>query len=79
MMLNILGLRMAGQMSLRNTKPLWGKKKKANEVHYTINSNLKNSMLAVTIAVDKCTLQLWSSWWCCWAISAAQTSAGSRR
>lgn len=35
--------------------------------------------LVLGLSELKCTLQLWSSWWCCWATSAAQTSADSRR
>lgn len=47
MMLNILGLRMAGQMSLRKTKPLWKKGQMKSMTH----SNLNSSMLAVTVAL----------------------------
>lgn len=78
MMLNILGLRMAGQISLRKTKPL--EKESISIIRYwnIINKHSYSQRKSVFFG-SLSTLQLSFAWWCWWATSVAQTSADSRR
>lgn len=57
----------------------WGdKKNRWSHLYHKIQPVCSDSHV-IDLKKEKCTLQLWSSWWCCWAISASQTFADSRR